>query len=82
VASPLRHSSIYLLLLVCTSADAERSVLAVSQVPQYILEDAVRRGVPCRIACTQPRRLAASSVAKRCRSFACVVTCNNERVSE
>ena len=36
-----------------------------TQVPQYILEDCWGRGEPCRIMCTQPRRLSATSVADR-----------------
>eukprot|EP00930_Biecheleria_cincta_P016865 TRINITY_DN13576_c1_g1_i1.p1 TRINITY_DN13576_c1_g1~~TRINITY_DN13576_c1_g1_i1.p1 ORF type:complete len:1124 (+),score=184.16 TRINITY_DN13576_c1_g1_i1:264-3635(+) len=36
-----------------------------TQAPQYILEDAAHHGRPCRIICTQPRRLAAVSVARR-----------------
>lgn len=36
-----------------------------TQVPQYLLEDANRTGQHCRIICTQPRRLAAISIADR-----------------
>ncbi|XP_012273815.1 probable ATP-dependent RNA helicase YTHDC2 [Orussus abietinus] len=36
-----------------------------TQVPQYILENCQQRGQPCRIICTQPRRLSAVSVAER-----------------
>ena len=36
-----------------------------TQVPQYILEAACQRGESCRIACTQPRRISAVSVAER-----------------
>ncbi|XP_055694746.1 3'-5' RNA helicase YTHDC2-like [Lutzomyia longipalpis] len=36
-----------------------------TQVPQYLLEDATKMNQPCRIICTQPRRLAALSVADR-----------------
>jgi ATP-dependent RNA helicase DHX36 len=36
-----------------------------TQVPQYILEDSWGKGKPCRIMCTQPRRLSATSVADR-----------------
>ena len=35
------------------------------QVPQYILEDSWYRGAPCRVICTQPRRISAISVAER-----------------
>ncbi|XP_037029293.1 3'-5' RNA helicase YTHDC2-like [Bradysia coprophila] len=36
-----------------------------TQVPQYILEDHTARSEPCRIICTQPRRIAAVSMADR-----------------
>ncbi|KAL9900670.1 putative ATP-dependent RNA helicase spindle-E isoform 1-T2 [Glossina fuscipes fuscipes] len=36
-----------------------------TQVPQYILDEAYRRREYCRIICTQPRRIAAMSIAKR-----------------
>ena len=36
-----------------------------TQVPQYILEDAMRQRRPCRIVCTQPRRIAAMTMAER-----------------
>ncbi|XP_061390701.1 probable ATP-dependent RNA helicase spindle-E [Musca vetustissima] len=36
-----------------------------NQVPQYILDDAYRRRQYCKIVCTQPRRIAAISIAKR-----------------
>lgn len=36
-----------------------------TQVPQYLLEEATTRNETCRIICTQPRRLAALSVADR-----------------
>merc|ERR1719387_2353263 len=36
-----------------------------TQIPQYIIEDAATSGVAVNIACTQPRRLAAISVAER-----------------
>lgn len=36
-----------------------------TQVPQYILNDSTRRSRPCRIMVTQPRRVAAVSVANR-----------------
>lgn len=34
-----------------------------TQVPQFILEDSTAHGHECRIICTQPRRLAATSIA-------------------
>jgi ATP-dependent RNA helicase YTHDC2 len=36
-----------------------------TQVPQYILEYASENLIPVRIVCTEPRRLAAVSVAER-----------------
>ncbi|XP_067634580.1 3'-5' RNA helicase YTHDC2 [Eurosta solidaginis] len=36
-----------------------------TQVPQYILNDSMRKNRPCRIVVTQPRRVAAVSVAHR-----------------
>ncbi|CAB1332793.1 unnamed protein product, partial [Coregonus sp. 'balchen'] len=34
-------------------------------IPQFLLDDCSRNGIPCRIFCTQPRRLAAIAVAER-----------------
>lgn len=36
-----------------------------TQIPQFILEDCWSRGEPCRVMCTQPRRLSAVTVADR-----------------
>lgn len=36
-----------------------------TQVPQYILEECAFENKPCRIICTQPRRLATTSIATR-----------------
>ena len=36
-----------------------------TQVPQYLLEDCWNKGKSCRIMCTQPRRISATSVADR-----------------
>ncbi|KAH9536794.1 hypothetical protein CY35_16G018300 [Sphagnum magellanicum] len=36
-----------------------------TQVPQYILDHMWNTGKPCKIICTQPRRLSATSVAER-----------------
>ncbi|XP_061118444.1 3'-5' RNA helicase YTHDC2 [Conger conger] len=36
-----------------------------TQIPQFLLDDCSRNGAPCRIFCTQPRRLAAIAVAER-----------------
>ncbi|XP_025752231.1 3'-5' RNA helicase YTHDC2 isoform X1 [Manacus vitellinus] len=36
-----------------------------TQIPQFILDDCYKTGTPCRIFCTQPRRLAALAVAER-----------------
>lgn len=36
-----------------------------TQVPQFLMEEATSQGTPCKIICTQPRRLATTSIAKR-----------------
>ncbi|KAM6901867.1 3'-5' RNA helicase YTHDC2 isoform 2-T2 [Lycodopsis pacificus] len=36
-----------------------------TQIPQFMLDECSRNGDPCRIFCTQPRRLAAIAVAER-----------------
>uniref|UniRef100_A0A672JZB1 RNA helicase n=1 Tax=Sinocyclocheilus grahami TaxID=75366 RepID=A0A672JZB1_SINGR len=36
-----------------------------SLIPQFLLDDCCRSGIPCRIFCTQPRRLATIAVAER-----------------
>lgn len=36
-----------------------------TQIPQFILESSTQQGEPCRIICTQPRRLSAITVADR-----------------
>ncbi|CAM6097575.1 unnamed protein product [Calypogeia fissa] len=36
-----------------------------TQVPQYILDHMWQQGKPCKILCTQPRRISATSVAER-----------------
>ncbi|RXN23652.1 putative ATP-dependent RNA helicase YTHDC2 isoform X1 [Labeo rohita] len=36
-----------------------------TQIPQFLLDDCCRNGIPCRIFCTQPRRLATIAVAER-----------------
>ncbi|XP_053659053.1 3'-5' RNA helicase YTHDC2-like [Anopheles marshallii] len=36
-----------------------------TQVPQYILEEAAQTNQPCRIICTQPRRISAITVSER-----------------
>ncbi|KAI5141604.1 3'-5' Rna Helicase Ythdc2, partial [Manis pentadactyla] len=36
-----------------------------TQIPQFLLDDCFENGIPCRIFCTQPRRLAAIAVAER-----------------
>lgn len=36
-----------------------------TQVPAYILEDQLSKGKPCRIYCTEPRRISAISLAQR-----------------
>ncbi|XP_053557527.1 3'-5' RNA helicase YTHDC2 [Bombina bombina] len=36
-----------------------------TQIPQFLLDDCSKNSTPCRIFCTQPRRLAAIAVAER-----------------
>ncbi|KAM9587113.1 3'-5' RNA helicase YTHDC2 isoform 4-T6 [Morphnus guianensis] len=36
-----------------------------TQIPQFLLDECYKNGTPCRIFCTQPRRLAAIGVAER-----------------
>lgn len=36
-----------------------------TQIPQYILDDCLKRGENCKIVCAQPRRISAVSVAER-----------------
>lgn len=50
-----------------TSPLVDTLQLALMQVPQYILEDSIAHdtGASCNIVCTQPRRIAAISVAER-----------------
>lgn len=36
-----------------------------TQVPQFILEQCAVEGVPCRMVCTEPRRISAVSMAER-----------------
>lgn len=36
-----------------------------TQVPAFILEDQLSRGKPCKIYCTEPRRISALSLAQR-----------------
>ena len=36
-----------------------------TQVPQFLLDDAVSRGAPCSILVTQPRRISAITVSER-----------------
>ncbi|KNH04737.1 RNA editing associated helicase 2 [Perkinsela sp. CCAP 1560/4] len=48
-------------VVVCAAAGSGKT----TQIPQYILDDAIEKGRPCCIAVTQPRRISAISVAKR-----------------
>ncbi|CAL8343000.1 unnamed protein product [Merluccius merluccius] len=36
-----------------------------TQIPQFLLDDCSRNGIPCRVFCAQPRRLAVISAAER-----------------
>ena len=51
----------------CANASRSQQCVTVMQVPQYLLEAAVEvgQGAHCNIICTQPRRIAAISVAER-----------------
>lgn len=40
-------------------------ISCITQVPQFVLEDAAARGVTCNIIVAQPRRVSAMSVAER-----------------
>lgn len=35
------------------------------QIPQFLLDNSYKHGIPCRLFCTQPRRLATIAVAER-----------------
>lgn len=39
--------------------------LYIIQIPQFLLDECSKNDKPCRIFCTQPRRLAAIAVAER-----------------
>ena len=47
--------------LVCAETGSGKT----TQIPQYILEDCMQKQRPCRVICTQPRRISTTSVAKR-----------------
>ncbi|KRT80786.1 Ankyrin repeat-containing protein [Oryctes borbonicus] len=48
-----------------TIVSAETGSGKTTQVPQYILENAHRNRQPCRIICTQPRRISTVAIAER-----------------
>ena len=47
--------------IICAAAGSGKT----TQIPQYILDDAIENEQPCCLAVTQPRRISAVSVAKR-----------------
>lgn len=40
-------------------------MICLRQIPQFILDDCHAKGEPCRILCTQPRRISAVAMAER-----------------
>eukprot|EP00803_Ostreobium_quekettii_P007541 evm.model.scf_724.1 EVM.evm.TU.scf_724.1 scf_724:6940-20404(-) len=48
-------------VLVCGETGSGKT----TQIPQYIMDDCWSRGEPCKIMCTQPRRLSAISISER-----------------
>lgn len=52
-----------------------------TQVPQFILDDAITRGAPCNIVCTQPRRISAIGVVRAAPAHApCLRCCRDDAV--
>lgn len=49
----------------CIIMSSYRTLKLSFQIPQFLLDDCFKNGIPCRIFCTQPRRLAAIAVAER-----------------
>ncbi|XP_076800164.1 3'-5' RNA helicase YTHDC2-like isoform X2 [Clavelina lepadiformis] len=48
-------------VLICGASGAGKT----TQIPQFILEESLKRNEVCRIVCTQPRRISAVSMAER-----------------
>lgn len=55
--------SIWVIIQTMFSGHFQILVTSISQVPQLILDDAKENGKPCNIVVTQPRRIAARSIA-------------------
>ncbi|KAH8835166.1 P-loop containing nucleoside triphosphate hydrolase protein [Flagelloscypha sp. PMI_526] len=58
----LRHLEDHQVLVVCGATGSGKS----TQLPTYILENELTGGRHCHVICTEPRRISAVSLAKRC----------------
>lgn len=53
------------ILLQVTIISSETGSGKTTQIPQYILEEANYKNLPCKIICTQPRRISTIAAAER-----------------